>query len=85
MSTQWLFTETSVFAGVGKQVRRHGGLLGAEPPQAKNVPLQARNVFPQARIVPKKSNGPGATRVHFGACIFQNTACAPPSVSKVSF
>ena len=61
------------FVGVGKQARRHEGHLEAElPPKARNVPLQARNVFPQARIVPKKSNRPSATGVHFGACIPQN-------------
>ena len=77
-SIQWRFTETSNFVGVGKQARRHGGILGS-------CPLLARNVFPRVRIVLKKSNKPGATGVHFGACIPYNTACAPPSVSKVSF
>ena len=32
----------------------HGAFKGRDPPQARSVPLQARNKFSQTRIVPQK-------------------------------
>ena len=62
-----------------------GAFRSRAPPNHSLYPPK-REVCPQREdCVLKKSNKPGATGVHFGACALQNTVCAPSSLSEISF
>ena len=63
-----------------------GGISGPCPTKSLFVPSKHEICPPSEDCAPKESNMPGATGVHLGpAAPPKNTACASPSVSKVSF
>ena len=72
--------------GIGKQARRHGGAFRGHSPKLLVPPPPCKREIcsPSKDCAPKESNTPCAAGVHVGACIPQTTACALPSVSKVS-